>query len=192
MSAERPLIRLHNAELWEMFEAAPSMSKSEAVPMLFTMEHELRPRRRKAARELLPLVVALREKLWPKTVPPVGGGSISADGWYRYSVLYVVGYSVRAGGPSLTARRAILAGVVTGALPRCHGPDYMAKWGGPNTLQRLLQTANNIATYCRLAKLKDADQSVAIAKWEADLAWLKATYYTVEFARQGAWPSTEP
>jgi hypothetical protein len=194
-SPDRPLFDFYYTELRELFEATPSFPRLSAVRVLFALEHELRPRKRMKSRKLLEEVIALRQKLWPHTEPPEsskGAGLYIHEGWRAFSVLIAVGYSVRSGGPSQSARRAILASVIEGPLPLCHDPEYMARWGAVGSLQRLLQTATNIAAYCRIAKLREANLVEAIAKWEADLAWLKAKYYTVEFARQGAWPSTEP
>lgn len=55
--------------------------------------------------------------------------------------------------------------------------EYMESWGGPSTRTRLRRIAWHLAMLIsRHARLRNHE--VAVAEWEADLAWLKKSYYS--------------
>lgn len=56
-------------------------------------------------------------------------------------------------------------------------PAYKASWGAPKTSDRLKKLADSIATFARNAKNHPNDLSRAIEEWEADLDYLKSTFY---------------
>jgi len=55
--------------------------------------------------------------------------------------------------------------------------EYMESWGGPSTRTRLRRIAWHLAMLISMhARLRNHE--VAVAEWEADLAWLKTSYYS--------------
>ena len=76
-------------------------------------------------------------------------------------------------------------------MPGSDGADwYIEQWGEPRTAKRLQKLANCLASFAKSKRRSQTrDYSEAIADWESDLAYLKATYYR---PRTGfVWPDTE-
>jgi hypothetical protein len=67
--------------------------------------------------------------------------------------------------------------------------EYLNEWGEPKTARRLQKLAESIAAFTRNAKRRNEKNfSKAIQDWEADLAYLKKTYYDNRFSFR--WPRT--
>ena len=129
---------------------------------------------------------------WPITVVPEGrGGRSGPDFDHKYSGLYLCGYRVgKTGGMPTAERREFLGAFFRNDLPdvveRYHDRDY----GDPGSETRLRKMANVIATHCRNFKRRDRDAyRYAIADWEADLQYLRVSYYK---AGMFPWPPIEP
>lgn len=127
---------------------------------------------------------------WPSTIVEFSGAGSPLDldrpetGWLGH-----LGYSVRSGGPGERARRAILVDALTASLPRrSFSEAYVLEWGRPGSRDRLRKLANTLAALCRNARRRSADMDDPIARWEADLAWLKVQYY--DKRHRFPWPRT--
>jgi hypothetical protein len=84
-------------------------------------------------------------------------------------------------------RRQILDTIFIHSLSFVNDTNYLREWGEPKTKERLKKLADCIAAFTRNAKRRNADSySKAIQDWEADLAYLKRTYYDGHFQ----WPRT--
>jgi hypothetical protein len=115
---------------------------------------------------------------WPTTLAPSGDNILTTLGWPRKGLLSYLGYHVGKTGPPTTTRREILDEAYNNTLPTVNNTVYMADWGAPRSGPRLEKIAESIAAFCRNRKRKDGLlQSVAIADWESDLAYLKSKYY---------------
>lgn len=92
------------------------------------------------------------------------------------------GYKVGANRLSEGQRRQILDSVFLEPFPFVNDTAYLREWGEPNTAQRLRKLANCIATFARNAKRRRlSSYRESIQDWEADLAYLKRTYYDGRF-----------
>lgn len=86
-------------------------------------------------------------------------------------------------------RRSVLAFAFLKSLPPAFDPEYMAQWGANGSAQRLRKISSSIAAFCRNAKRRDdADLSLAIDHWEADLRFLHKHFYRDNFDFK--WPKT--
>ena len=121
--------------------------------------------------------------LWPTTNASIGDGHIAKDHWPEKGALKHVGYRVGILGKSKPQRLAILRTFFElDAIPILDSPTYVAEWGSQRSSARLKKMAYSIATFCRFAKgRRRAWMGPAITHWEADLAWLKATFYNGRF-----------
>lgn len=112
--------------------------------------------------------------------------------WPETGVLKHMGYTVGHHGLVESERRAALETVYAVELvPGSDGADwYIEQWGEPRTARRLQKLANCLASFANTKRRSQTrDYSEAIADWESDLAYLKATYYR---PRTGfAWPDTD-
>jgi len=116
-------------------------------------------------------------------------GSQDNQGRRDESPLARLGYAVGHYGQSMHVRQRILSQAFREPLP--HGFDYLylQSWGQPQSPTRLHKIAAHIARLCRDAKRRrNQDMSNAVSDWEADLAWLKRTYYHGHMTF--SWPST--
>lgn len=123
------------------------------------------------------------------TVTP-GSQNLSSD-VFRYSegLLSHCGYRVGANGLPESQRRQILDSIFLEPLPFVNDAAYLREWGEPSTSRRLQKLANCIATFALNASHNNSSNlSQAIQDWEADLAYLKRTYYNGHFHFQ--WPQT--
>jgi hypothetical protein len=128
---------------------------------------------------------------WANTtiVPSKSGGDHGdPETWPKESPLKLLGYTVGVNGQIQWERQKTLRAAFTGSLPRANSADYMAKWGRPQSGERLEQIAIEIAAFVRSRKRQRNPPIVAIEHWEEDLAWLKETFYRGKF--RFSWPST--
>lgn len=111
-------------------------------------------------------------------------------------LLGAMGYRVGKNGVPEGRRRVILTTACL--LPLARLPekflgqwddDYLEEWGSENSAARLSKMADSIATFCRNQKRKRTPSGQAIADWESDLRWLKATFYVGRYRFR--WPSTK-
>jgi hypothetical protein len=93
-------------------------------------------------------------------------------------VLKQMGYQVGNDGWETARRRAILKQVFEAELVATSSGanSYVREWGAPGSRQRLVKMTDAIAAFARNAGRQKADFTQAIADWEQDLAWLRATY----------------
>lgn len=127
---------------------------------------------------------------WPTTLVQEGGGSHLSGDWPSVGFLGYMGYAVGYTGPSELERHAALRrAYYARALPYVFPQDYRAGWGRPRSSSRLQKIAQSIASFCKNAKRRQGDMSLAIAEWESDMNWLRANYYDGRFRFE--WPSTE-
>lgn len=191
VTVDRPYIQLLTAQLRELTE-----EQAHDFDVLHDVFVELLFRERRAARELRKAVgdrLSAFEKeyfQWPTTEAPGGPGQLDDSYFqYRQGLLGFVGYRVGACGVGPAQRQDLLDSVYLGPLPLLNSKEYMAEWGHPSTGSRLKKMAESIAAFARNAKRRDEQRmSAAIAEWEADLNYLKATYYVGRY--QYPWPET--
>jgi hypothetical protein len=106
--------------------------------------------------------------------PPTTIG-LGFDGEDASSPLYKMGYTV-AQQIDLrpTQRRDVLAKAYDAvSLPWCISEEYMADWGEESSRRRL----RRIAWHLHLMSKRFRRHAEAVARWEADLDWLKRAYY---------------
>ncbi|UVO54004.1 hypothetical protein [Sphingomonas sp. SUN039] len=162
--------------------------------------------------ETSPLAVALRDAIlsewasrsrlalldpdrfpWPSTEVTDGGGGNGVAGELEpLGMLAFLGYHVGiAQGLSPQNRRAILDTAYAESLPPLIGPAYMRGWGDPESGTRLRKLAESLAAFARSAKRRRTDTlQQAISDWEADLRYLKVTYYDGRYGF--GWPTQLP
>jgi len=112
-------------------------------------------------------------------------------------LLKFYGYTVGIDGLPESERRKILDTVFLRPLRKIDNAAYssewgepnsakrlqkLVEWGEPNSTKRLQKLARSIAAFTRLAKGRGGDFTKAIHDWEADLAYLKRTYYNNRFS----------
>ncbi len=127
---------------------------------------------------------------WPSAISYYTGGGGALDGDLpTIGVLRYMGYHVgRTQGLAADDRRRILRQAFTSELPYVKDQDHMAEWGGVKTAARLSKLANSLATFCRNRRNQQAPSDHAIRDWEADLGWLKRTFYLPNM--RFAWPES--
>lgn len=127
---------------------------------------------------------------WPIAEPKSGGSGSSPIFANEVSGLRLCGYRVgRSQGLPATERKKLLDYFFKQPLPpvvrQVHGDAYAA----PGSEERLQKMANVIAALCRLKKLHAPDRYAdAIADWEADLEYLRRSYYR---AGSFPWPAVD-
>jgi hypothetical protein len=127
---------------------------------------------------------------WPTTEVYGGGGSELLADWLKLGFLSYLGYKVGSYGGVEDERQAALRTAYNArALPTFFPLDYRNQWGRPRSSLRLQKMAYSIAAFCRNAKRRPEAMQMAIAEWEADLDWLRTTYYDGRYRFE--WPSTE-
>ncbi len=127
---------------------------------------------------------------WPTTtMVPTRGGPFALKRSPPQGVLGHLGYRTGRQGLGETDRREVLKRAFTRKLPFVESEVHMAEWGKARSAERLKKIANTLAALTRNDKrVRTRDLSLAIAEREADLEWLKDTYYHGRFSFQ--WPST--
>jgi hypothetical protein len=166
------------------------------VQVLSEIHHELEFRSRKKAQVLLERISQRLMQLqgsqfmWPTTTATRGSKNLSSDVFKREEgLLRQCGYKVGISGLPESQRRQILDSIFLHSLSFTDDTAYLSEWGEPNTDRRLKKLAESIASFTRNAKRRNKDSfSKAIQDWEADLAYLKRTYYDGRFYFQ--WPRT--
>ena len=128
---------------------------------------------------------------WPKTDIKPSQNSLSKidrdDGLLKH-LGYRVGHNAE--------RRSLRYGILDRAfrlspIPPNFDFDYREEWGSPESGKRLRKLAETIAAFARNAKRKNNPSLLkAIGDWEADLSWLRQTYYDGRFDQQFDWPDT--
>ncbi|MDR6851755.1 hypothetical protein J2Y54_001248 [Sphingomonas sp. BE123] len=128
---------------------------------------------------------------WPSTAPAAGTGSPASHDWEEIGMLAYLGYHVGRGSDlNAVQREALLSHIFLMRLPPLNSVAYMRAWGLPNTATRLQKMADGIATFARRAKQRrNSSLGDAIADWEADLSYLRRTYYSGRFDKF-PWPRT--
>lgn len=118
----------------------------------------------------------------PQSVDPVHQRKLLVNfdtgAWPSSGVLGEMGYRVGRNGLAEGARRLILAEVLSVELVATSpaAEAYVREWGPPTSRHRLQKMVNSISAFARNARRRTADFSEAIADWEGDLEWLRATY----------------
>jgi hypothetical protein len=108
---------------------------------------------------------------------------------YEKGLLKEFGYKVGINGLPESQRRQILDHIYDKRLDFNDNSTYLKEWGEPQSDKRLQKIAESIAAFSRNAKRRNIKSlSKAIQDWEADLAYLKKTYYNGRFTFQ--WPHT--
>lgn len=127
---------------------------------------------------------------WPSTEAEFGLGAINADGWQEIGMLSYLGYHVGQSGRLIAEQRAhLLTQVFRMHLPPLNSVQYMRQWGASQTSQRLQKIAETLASLARNAKRRrNVDFAIAIRDWEADLAYLRRSFYDRRF--DFPWPTT--
>ncbi|MBD1823447.1 hypothetical protein H6F51_13240 [Cyanobacteria bacterium FACHB-DQ100] len=193
-SRKRPYIKCHVDKLERIVN-----SEWNNPDVLREVHHELQFRTRKKARTLLARISARLTELkdtktfvWPTTTATVKVGSknLSEDVFkYEEGLLKLYGYKVGVNGLPENQRRQILDDIFLHSLPSIDNVAYLSEWGQLGTAKRLKKLADSIAAFTRNARRRNAGAfDKAIRDWEADLAYLKRTYYDERFSFQ--WPRT--
>lgn len=102
--------------------------------------------------------------------------------WQTTGVLGAIGYHVGRNGLDKRTRRAILAEAVQVKLVAASAEyaEYVSGWGAPNSKQRLVKIRDSISAFAKIRRTTRADYSAALADWDSDLDWLRATYQMCE------------
>lgn len=128
--------------------------------------------------------------VWPTTEAPEGLLPINGNiEWHPQGVLSYLGYKVGENGAEENTRHSILTSIYCNNLPNLISQEYMLTWGAPNSAIRLKKMANSIAAFTRNARRNNPIVFiVAIDEWEADLLFLKYTYYIGKYDNLFIWP----
>lgn len=102
-----------------------------------------------------------------------GRRSVVASGSGFVPMLRCIGYNVRWKDLEAKQRRFLLDWAYRAELPRINGDAYMDSWGTPGSRQRLRCLYGTIARYLRRYGHDNVLQEVAVARWKADLAYIK-------------------
>lgn len=163
--------------------------------MLHALLQELkcrRPRRWKAVQvsRISARLIELGEQsfVWPSTEAVPGRRHAFSGNMHHSGMLSYVGYKVGHQGLPPSSRRDLLGAVYRGHLPQLPDAGYMQEWGTPHSGVRLRKLAHTIAALARNAKRRGRHMAVAVADWEADLAYLKRMYYDGRY--DFSWPRT--
>jgi hypothetical protein len=118
-----------------------------------------------------------------------GGGSELQAEWIAKGYLKFLGYTVGQKGLTGLERREILTNAYSSTVPDVFSDEqHRETWGRPRSSVRLQKMAESIAAFCRNAQRHPHARQLAISQWEADLDWLKDTYYDGRYIFE--WPST--
>ena len=115
---------------------------------------------------------------WPTTDGEPGNNPISPFDAPEIGMLKLLGYTVGRNGLSRSGRRKILDDIYRMRLPIRVSNEYMDEGSVPNGGRRLQKIAESIAAFTRNAKRdRRQDKLLAIEHWEADLAYMKKSFY---------------
>jgi hypothetical protein len=133
-----------------------------------------------------------RSFVWPTTTVKPSLHKLPNDSFkYGEGLLRKYGYKVGIHGNNQSERLKTLDFIFLHQIDGIQDSEYLIEWGQPNTAKRLQKLAESIAAFTRNAKRdKGKDYRKAIQDWEADLAYLKRTYYDNRFSREFSWPRT--
>jgi hypothetical protein len=131
---------------------------------------------------------------WPVVSLPdkPTSGSIAGD-FNPFSALKMFGYTVgqkgRNQGWTDSKRQKFLSDFMEMPLPPAVRTHFGDEYGAPTSTTRLRKVANVIASNAsNFARRGTPAYDQAIADWEADLAFLKATYYEGKGLKFHPWP----
>lgn len=129
--------------------------------------------------------------VWPSTSAAMGHGSLGVIVSPSRGMLSALGYHVGStSGLPTHARRFLLAQIFSMPLPLVHSWRYSREWAEPESPARLRKMAETIAALVRNAKRRGGGRlGQATAEWEADLRYLRDTFYIGRFAF--AWPDAQ-
>jgi hypothetical protein len=88
-------------------------------------------------------------------------------------MLACVGYNVRYGDLTETARRNLLDLIIRSTLPQINSPDYMQEWAEPGSMERCRNLWRTIKLYRDRYGGKDSTE-LAVERWEDDLAYVES------------------
>lgn len=185
---QRPHIKCHVDELERI-----ATSGWDSIKILSEIHNELKFRRpRKKALNLRESIATRLTQLqgtqfpWSTTTANTGTQSLSSDAFpYEEGLLRQYGYRVGMSGLLESERWEILDTVFLHPLLQMANAAYLSEWGEPKSAKRLQKLADSIAAFTRNAKRRNRGSfSKAIQDWEADLAYLKRTYYNNRFSFQ--------
>ncbi len=168
-----------------------AMSNWEDRRILEIIHYELEFRARKKAAKLHQKITGRLAQFpishpWPNT--SANGGFQNPLGksfGYEEGILRHYGYKVGINGLSEKERWKILDRIFLNPLLKINNTVYLNEWGEPNSAERLKKLADCIAAFTRNAKRRKTENfGQAIQHWEADLAYLKRTYYNNCFSFQ--------
>lgn len=188
---ERPYIQCSTNELERIVN-----SKWNNTDALKDIHYELSFRSRRRAHELRGRIskrlVQLQgsQFVWPTTTAKVGLQNLP-DNVFKHEegLLRRYGYKVGIHGINQSERLKILDSIFLHPLIPIDDLEYLNEWGKPKTAKRLQKLADSIAAFTRNAKRRnETNFNKAIQEWEADLAYLKKTYYDNRFYFR--WPHT--
>jgi|688.fasta_scaffold294687_2 hypothetical protein len=173
-----------------------SNSNWNSLDVLKDIHYELGFRSRRKAHELRERISKRLAELqgtqfiWPTTVANIGSQSLPSDAFkHEEGLLRNYGYKVGIHGLNQSERLEILNSIFLRPLTLMDNREYLNEWGEPKTARRLQKLAESIAAFTRNAKRRNEKNfSKAIQDWEADLAYLKKTYYDNRFSFR--WPRT--
>jgi hypothetical protein len=111
--------------------------------------------------------------------------------WQETGLLRLSGYRVgKKRGKSVPERRRILNYIfLEDDLRDVTDSEYARSWGRPKSSDRLQKLCETLAAFIRNAKRHPFDMAKAIADWEHDLEYLRATFY--ERWGQFPWPDLD-
>jgi hypothetical protein len=171
-------------------------SKWNSLDVLKDIHYELGFRSRRKAHELRERIskrlaqLQSTQFIWPTTVANIGSQSLPSDAFkHEEGLLRHYGYKVGIHGLNQSERLEILDSIFLRPLILMDNREYLNEWGEPKTARRLQKLAESIAAFTRNAKRRnETNFSKAIQDWEADLAYLKKTYYDNRCSFR--WPRT--
>jgi hypothetical protein len=191
IQVNRPYIDKYNLELKQAAE-----ENWDNLVVLSQILVELLFRRKRLAATLRSQVVGriieiqMESFPWPSTDVSIGTGKLDGADWPKESLLSFMGYRTGQKGADEDSRRAILDFIYTRNVPSVNSVEYMRKWDRPYTGKRLLQMARSLANFVKNEKRKDPfAYAVSIEEREADLEYLKWTYYVGRY--DFTWPQTD-
>ncbi len=139
------------------------------------------------------------EWMWPVVNEPLAGtkdGPFSGSEFRKYSAMKMFGYTVgqkgRDEGWTVSKRHQFLRDFMEMKLPAIVKKTFGDEYGAPISATRLRKVANIIASMATL-RLRSNPRGfeMAIADWEADLAFLEQKYYHGKGLKFHPWPEVE-
>lgn len=135
------------------------------------------------------LALELDSEAWPsvEAEPDNSNHSLTIDAPEK-GLLSYFGYQVGQKAPPPKQRREALAKAFREAIPLDSFPHHYAlSCGLPGSPERLHKIATTIAALIRNGKRRGQPLATAVEHWEADLEWLKDTYYLGFMRKRFPW-----